>query len=165
MARGAIRGQGAMRTQSRQTESWTAWIHQFAPWTHAVTITCKRFDPFGRSITPRIVEDAARHFLRRLNHSLFGKHRCRRGHSVGSAVCYGFGLYGDHPHLHMSLACPDRIASGEFTKIINRCADRTFWLNKQRTIKHYRDEGWSAYLLEHGSEQLILSLLHPVHFT
>lgn len=147
----------------RETESWASWIHKFALWTHAVTLTCKRCNASGSPITPRIIEDAARHFLALLNHECVGKNRFRRGYSVASAVSYGFGTFGDHPHLHLSLACPAHLTTEEFSALIDCCADQTYWLDRERKILPYRGEGWSAYLIKHGTDELIVPLLRPSH--
>ena len=147
----------------REAASFASWIHVLAPWSHAVTLTCKRCDASGCAITPRIIEDTAQHFLARLNHACIGKSRFRKGHSLASAVSYGFGSYGDHPHLHLSLACPVHLTTEAFTALINRCADQIFWLNRMRTITPYLDEGWSAYLVKHGTDKLVMPLLRPSH--
>lgn len=147
----------------REAASWVSWIHEFAPWSHAVTLTCKRCDASGRAITTRIIEDTARHFLARLNYACVGRRSYRRGHSVASAVTYGFGSSGDHPHLHLSLACPVHLTAKDFTVQIHLCADQTYWLDRERTITPYRGEGWSAYLVKHGTDKLVVPLLRPSH--
>jgi hypothetical protein len=49
--------------------------------------------------------------------------------------------------------------SSAFTQIVHTAADKTFWLDKEKQIKSYCDSGWSAYLIDHDPENLVLPLL------
>ena len=150
-----------INTSAARNEALKSWLHELAPWTHAVTLTLKRRDARGLPISQSILEDTCRHFQKRLNHACFGRRRFCRGHSIASAIVYGWGAYGDHPHLHLSLACPRHLAHKELTVLITNCADQTFWINSQRIIKPYLDEGWFEYLIAHGADHLILQLVSP----
>ena len=145
---------------SRLTRAWTTWLHGLGPWTHAVTLTCRRYSVGRRPVTVEILQDAARHFLRRVNYACF-RRRAKRGHAVPSAVTYGWGTYEDHPHLHFSLAAPSFMTYAQFSVIVEGAADQVFWVDNQRKIEPYLDDGWSEYLVKHGADHLILALLTP----
>jgi hypothetical protein len=109
-------------------------------------------------ISNSILEDTAFHVVRIINSKCFGK-EAKRGRSVEVAATYGWGIYGDHPHLHFSFAKPKTQTYEEFREIIEAAADKTFWVDRQRNYKPYLDAGWSNYLIEHGTDQFIISLL------
>jgi hypothetical protein len=50
---------------------------------------------------------------------------------------------------------------GEFSAVIERAARMMVLVGDQRAVKPYRDDGWPKYIVEHGSDQLIVELLHP----
>lgn len=137
------------------------WLHSLAAWTHAVTFTLKHHDERGVQATQKIMKDTARHFLVVLNAACFGASNARRGYRVGSAVSFGWGVYGDHPHLHFSLAAPAHLEDQKFVSLIKSIASRIFWIDQQKKIKPYRDQGWSEYLVDHGMDNVILDLVRP----
>ena len=145
---------------NRLTNTWADWIHELAPWTHAVTLTCGRITGGGYPITLRALLDIARHYLWRINYACF-RRRARRGHSVGCAASYGWGSYGDHPHLHFSLSAPSTMTYSEFSDLIDRAASQMALVGARRVVKPYRDHGWPKYLVEHGTDHVILELLRP----
>jgi hypothetical protein len=49
----------------------------------------------------------------------------------------------------------------EFSDLIERAASQMALVGEQRVIKPYRDHGWPKYLVEHGTDQVILELLRP----
>jgi len=144
----------------RLTNAWAKWIHGLGPWTHAVTLTCKRKIGLGSPMPLKALIDIARHFLRRINYACF-RRRAKRGQSVSCAASYGWGIYGDSPHLHFSLGAPSWMSYGEFSAVIERAARMMVLVGDQRAVKPYRDDGWPKYIVEHGSDQLIIELLHP----
>ena len=143
---------------SKLQNEWVCWIDTMALWTHSVTLTCKRQTSQSKRITNSILEDTAFHVVRIINSKCFGK-EAKRGRSVEVAATYGWGVYGDHPHLHFSFAKPKTKTYEEFREIIEAAANKTFWIDRQRYYKPYLDAGWSSYLIEHGTDQLIISLL------
>ena len=148
------------RPTRRITNEWAYWIHNLGPWTHAVTLTCKRRVGRGTPLTLPALVDIGRHFLRRINYACF-RRRARRGHSVGCAASYGWGSYGDHPHLHFSLSAPSTMTYTEFSDLIERATSQMALVGEQRVVKPYRDHGWPKYLVAHGTDQVILELLRP----
>jgi hypothetical protein len=137
---------------------WTSWINHYANWTHAATFTCKRKSKRGLPITSMIVLDTARHLTSRVNRKCFGK-AARRGKSIAVIASHGWGLYGDHPHLHFIFASPSHLKFDDFSIILSKAADRTFWIDREWHIKPYRDVGWIEYLISHSTENLLIDLL------
>jgi hypothetical protein len=144
----------------RLTNTWANWIHKFAPWTHAVTLTCKRRVGGGSPISEPALLDIARHFLQRINYKCF-RRRAKRGQSVACVACYGWGSYGDHPHLHFSLTAPSTMTYEEFSALIEQAANAIALVGKQRAVKPYQNQGWPKYIVEHGTDHLIEDLLRP----
>jgi hypothetical protein len=142
---------------------WATWLDGLARWTHVITLTCKRHDDNGRAFNETILIDAAAHLIRRLNYKCFGK-RARKGESVGVAMTLGWGVYGINPHFHGSFECPGHLSYDEFSELLNKSANETFWINRERCIKTYDNAGWMEYMIEHGADQLIVPLIRPSHF-
>ena len=112
-------------------------------------------------MSQRILIDTAGHYLRRLDATCFGPSKARRGHRVGSAVSFGWGVYDDHPHLHLSLAVPSETTQKRFAELVVIAARRTYWIDRLHVIKPYRDRGWMSYLVDHGMDNVILDLVRP----
>ena len=148
------------RSTRRITNEWAYWIHNLGSWTHAVTLTCTRRVGRGTPLTLPALLDIGRHFLRRINYACF-RRRARSGQSVACAASYGWGAYGDSPHLHLSLGAPSGMTYVEFADLIERAASQMALVGEQRVVKPYRDHGWPKYLVEHGTDQVILELLRP----
>jgi len=79
-------------------------------------------------------------------------------------VTFGWGRYGDNPHLHFCFSCPAGMPFDAFSSILDEEARKTFWIDRQRCIKGYQDAGWLEYLVEHGTANLIVSLITPSSF-
>ena len=141
-------------------EKWVKWLDSLAPWTHAATFTCKRNSARNLPINEVILVDTARHFIRRVNFRCYGK-RARRSQLLPVVVTHGWGCYGDHPHLHFCFAHPDAMSFEAFSEVLNEEANKTVWINRQRSIKPYQDFGWLEYLIEHGTSNLIVPLITP----
>lgn len=139
------------------------WLHSLALWSHAATFTCKRHDENGYPINERILIDTAGHLIHRLNYKCFRK-RARRGQSVGVTMTLGWGVYEIHPHIHGSFECPGHLSYDEFSDLLNRSANETFWIDRERCIKTYDNAGWMDYMVEHGADQLIVPLIRPSRF-
>jgi hypothetical protein len=76
-------------------------------------------------------------------------------------VTFGWGCYGDHPHLHFCFALPEGVSLEAFSKILDEEANKKIWIDQQRYIKLYQDFGWLDYLIEHGTSNLIVPLITP----
>ena len=139
-------------------QEWCSWLHGLAPWTHAVTFTCKRLSTSQKPINEHILIDVAKHLIARINHKCFGK--ASKKHSIAVVVTYGWGVYEQHPHLHFCFECPAHLAYEEFSALIDEAANETYWIDSQRRIKPYADEGWTSYLVKHGTDNLIVSLIN-----
>lgn len=135
------------------------WIHELAPWTHAVSLTFKRRDIKGQAVNEQIIVQALRHFLRVLDKCCYSGSEVRQGAYVPSAVVIGWGAYNNHPHAHLALACRQEISHEDFNKLIFASADATDWIDQERRVEPYRTEGWAGYMLNHGIENLITNLL------
>lgn len=147
-------------TSDQIDESWIPWLASLAPWTHALTVTCKRFSSHNVPISETIVIDTARHFIRRINRRCFGR-RSRRIQIIPVVVTYGWGCYGDHPHLHFCFSSPTKMSFDDFSSVLEEASRKTFWIDRERHIEPYRNEGWMKYLVEHGSDNLIVPLITP----
>ena len=141
-------------------EKWVQWLDSLAPWTHAATFTCKRHSVRNSPITEDILVDTARYLIRRVNLRCYGR-RARRSQLLPVVVTFGWGCYGDHPHLHFCFALPEGVSLEAFSKILDEEANKTIWIDQQRYIKLYQDFGWLDYLIEHGTSNLIVPLITP----
>lgn len=134
------------------------WIHELAPWTHAVTLTFRRRDIKGQAVSEQIIIQALRHFLRVLDKCCYSGSEVRRGAYVPSAVVIGWGAYNNHPHAHLALSCPQETPHETFENLIESAAEATDWIDVERRVEPYRNEGWAEYMLNHGIENLITNL-------
>ncbi len=148
------------QTASQQRQAWAPWLHSRARWTHAVTLTCKRQSALGTPITEPILIHAAKHLVQRINRKSFGKPSQMRP-QIAVAATYGWGVYDLHPHLHFCFECPPHLSYEAFSALIEEAANETYWIDRQRCIKPYLDEGWVSYLISHGTDQLIVDLIVP----
>jgi hypothetical protein len=146
--------------QTKLDSDGAVWLDALAPWTHAVTLTCKRLSHRNRPITDHVIPSTARHVVQRLNIKCFGKN-ARKGASVAVVATYGWGVYDLHPHLHFCFECPPHLSYEAFSALIEEAANETYWIDRQRCTKPYLDEGWASYLIRHGTDQLIVDLIVP----
>ena len=142
-------------------EKWVQWLDSLAPWTHAATFTCKRTSVRNLPITEDILVDTAKHFIRRVALKCYGK-KARRTQLLPVVATFGWGCYGDHPHLHFCFALPEEMSFEAFSAILKKEANKTIWIDRQRCIKPYQDFGWMEYLIEHGTAKLIVPLITPL---
>ena len=150
------------RARRPNLNDWATWLDQHAAWTHAATFTCRRHTGKGFPITDTILKDTARHYVTRVNRKCFGK-TARSGKGVTAVGTFGWGTYDEHPHLHLSFACPKDKTFDDFVSILNKAADRIRWFDRQRLIKPYRDLGWMTYMVRHGTDQVLLDLTPSSH--
>ena len=107
-----------------------------------------------------LLRETARHFLMRVSYLCF-RHKAKRGARVAGVVAFGWGSSGEHPHLHMSLAAPKDFTWDAFAQVLEKAANKTRWIHRERCIRPYTDMGWSKYLIDHGSDDLMFSLPNP----
>jgi hypothetical protein len=159
----------ALRAPSRKfdlpevVETMAKWLHELDAWALAITLTIKRHDHRGRPVNQQVVNSAARHFINALNQACFGRHRARRGFTVGFAAAYGWGIYENHPHIHLSVTVPKHIAIEEFCNLIDGVSNAVHWIDEHRKLERYRDMGWMRYLVHHGADQVLVELVRPSH--
>ena len=147
--------------RTRLSQAYAVWLDTLSQWTVAATFTLKRHNERGTPSNQRILEDTARHFLKVLNTACFGASKAKRGYTVGCAASYGWGVYGLHPHLHFSLAAPAHLEQDRFVSLIKDVASRLFWIHRQHKITAYRDQGWCEYMVDHGTDNVILEMVRP----
>jgi hypothetical protein len=160
---GLNRGSSPSRVPSSEhlsnlDQHWVAWLENEAPWTHAGTFTCKRYSERGLPITEAILMDTARHFLRRVSVKIFGR-VAKRERVLPVVAVFGWGTYGDQPHLHFSFVAPPGFDFQRFSDFLRDAAKRTYWIDRVIKIRPYLNSGWLEYQIEHGTANLIVSLL------
>ena len=137
-----------------------AWIDSSAVWTHAVTLTFPR-SKFGIAPSEQAACNTANHLVNVLNRNLLGRGNVRNGHKIGSAFVFGTGPYGDHPHIHMTLAAPSGLSHEAMKKEIDNAIHQIEGLGHQLVIKPYSDSGWIDYMLDHCSDGFEERLVFP----
>ena len=125
----------------------------------AVTLTMKqRIESndfkgrFGINLDPIKVSENTRHFLNRLNQSVFGKGFLRYGKRL-SVIPVTEGNKFIRLHIHMTLERPDHMNLDEFEMLISQCWSKTkFGYNdiQIKPIDHY--DGWMDYILKNKSK-------------
>lgn len=134
------------------------WLDGLDKWTHALTLTIRRSKnglPPGRDESLR----RCRLFLNRVNRVCFGRHGTRRkGFRIASVAFMGYGVYGDHLHIHWALAGPPDMKADDFTAVLRSTVMTTKGLGEQFDIQDYYGVGWLEYMLDHGIEGLVEQL-------
>ena len=134
------------------------WLHNFAPWSLAATITFKRSIK-SQPINQIIAESALRYSLRVLDAHYFGKNGIKKGYCVASAAVIEWGPYGTHPHAHLALATPQGKTYEDIHEQFDHALERTQWINKEKKLIPYRDIGWANYMISKGSQNMVFSLM------
>jgi hypothetical protein len=143
-----------------QQEQYTKWFADFAHWTHAVTVTPKPSRKgFPRTKSPTI--STTSHFVSVLNRKVLGNSRARKGHKIACVAVYGDGAYGDHPHVHLAFQAPSGMSYDEMHQAIENSIQRTKGLGIEHDIQPYTSEGWLTYMLDHGTDGLLVELTSP----
>lgn len=140
------------------TKNWKEWLHGFAPWSLAATVTFKRHRGTV-AINQSIASGALHHSLRVLDCLYFGRNGANKGYHVASTAVIGWGSYGTHPHAHLALAAPTGSGYDELQDHIEQALTRTLWIDRERVLVPYRSAGWAQYMVDHDPENLILPLL------
>ena len=143
-----------------QKQSYGLWFKDFADWTHAVTVTPKPSRKgFPRTKSPTI--STTSHFVSVLNRKVLGNSRARKGHRIACVAVYGDGAYGDHPHVHLAFQAPSGMSYDEMHQAILNSVLRTNGLGINPDIQPYTSEGWLTYMLDHGTDGLLVELTSP----
>jgi hypothetical protein len=143
-----------------QKQSYALWFKDFADWTHAVTVTSKPSRKgFPRTKSPTI--STTSHFVSVLNRKVLGNSRARKGHKIACVAVYGDGAYGDHPHVHLAFQAPSGMSYDEMHQAILNSVLRTNGLGINPDIQPYTSEGWLTYMLDHGTDGLLVELTSP----
>lgn len=146
-------------SQEQLEREWTIWLHSKASWSVMVTLTFKRFSAKGSAFSQSALEDALKHLVRLINCDFFGKKRTNRGWTVACAVTLDYGAYGDHPHAHILIEAPSGVSDEELWAVIDRAANRTCKVDRQRHFRRYTDLRGSEYLVKHGIDRMVTALL------
>lgn len=139
----------------------TSWLSNLGDWDLSVTLTFSR-NKAGTSPPIGSIEKCCRLFLSRLNRRIFTRNGVRRNdYRIASAAVLGTGAYGDHPHAHWVLACPNDMTKAEFANVVSEVARSTKGVGLQIDIQAYRDKGWLDYMIDHGFDGLIDQVCFP----
>jgi hypothetical protein len=124
-----------------------------------VTLTFRRLTSRGLNVTPTAVEHALKRVVRLINCDFFGKRRTNKGWTIAHAVTSDSGRYGDHPHAHLLLAAPDGVTDEQLCGVVERAVQRTVLVSRQRHYGQYFSVGGAEYLVKHGTDRMVVSLL------
>jgi hypothetical protein len=167
LAQSSCNQYAAMRLRRRPLNeldrAWTQMLHSVAEWSLMVTFTFRRQSAKKFRVTQQAIENALRRLLRLVNHDLFGKRLTNKGWTVAHAVVVGFGTSGDHPHAHLLLKAPRGFTDEELCRVIERAARRTRIIDQHRDYRQYYSAGGAEYLIGHGTDRMVVSLLTPAH--
>lgn len=128
-----------------------------------VTLTFRRHKRSGMNVMPTAVEHALKRVVRLINCDFFGKRRANKGWTIAHAVTSDSGRYGDHPHAHLLLAAPDGVSDEQLCAVVERAVQRTALVSRQRHYGQYFSLGGAEYLVKHGTDRMVVSLLTPAY--
>lgn len=149
-----------LNMERMQRDEYAKWFNDYAEWTHAVTVTpILSRKGFPRTKSPTI--NATAHFVNVLNRKVLGNARARKGHRIACVAVYGDGAYGDSPHVHLAFQAPSGMSYDEMHQAIEHSIQRTNGLGVEYKIKRYSSEGWLTYMLDHGTDGLLVELTTP----
>jgi hypothetical protein len=114
---------------------------------------------FPRAKRPTL--SATAHFINVLNRRLFGNSMSRKGRRIACVAVYGDGAYGDSPHVHLAFQAPADMSYENMYQAIEHSIQRTKGLGIEHDIQPYKSEGWLEYMLDHGTEGLLVELISP----
>ena len=80
---------------------------------------------------------------------------------VGFAPTVGMGAYGNHPHAHVLIALPTVASRTALDQSIIRAIRKTRLINREFQISAYLNDGGARYLVEHGTDRMVVPLLTP----
>lgn len=143
-----------------QQGEYSKWFSEFADWTHAVTVTCNP-SRTGKPRSKSSTINATVHFVNVLNRRVLGRKQVSQGRRIACAAVYGAGVYQDNPHVHLAFQAPLNVSYESMYQVIESSIKSTNGLGVEYKIRHYTSEGWFTYMLEHGTEELLVELISP----
>jgi hypothetical protein len=153
----------AFYTERLQRDEYAKWISDFADWSHAVTVTCQP-SPRGFPRTKTSTIYAVAHFVNVVNRRVLGSARARKGCRIACVAVYGGGAYGDNPHVHLAFQAPPDLSYDEMYQAIEHSIHRTKGFGIKHKIKPCTSQGWLTYMLDHGTEGLLVELTSPAKY-
>lgn len=127
------------------------------------TYTFKPESARGFRVTENTVMRAVKRLLRLVNCDLFGKRRTNRGWTVAYAVVIDRKLPDDHFHVHLLIATIDGVSQHRLCVVLERAAQRTRVIDSQRRYCEYYSPGGAGYLIDHGTDRMVVPLLTPAN--
>jgi hypothetical protein len=98
-----------------------------------------------------------------MNTSVYGHGATRKGYRIASIGSLGFGAYGTHPHVHLSLEMPHAFDAKGFTNLIYSNAKKIALINRELKVKPIYSTGWTYYMVNHGNDSILYDLCHAAH--
>jgi hypothetical protein len=147
------------RDQNQLKRAWTSFLHSKAQWDLMITLTFRRRSAKGFRVTQSSIEAAIKHLIRLINCDLFGKRQANKGWTLAHAATVDFGALGDHPHAHLLLEAPKGVSDEQLCAVVERAAQRTAIVDRQRHFRRYTDLGGAEYLIQHGIDRMVVPLL------
>jgi hypothetical protein len=139
-------------------------LNSIANWTHSVTLTYKKFNPLNHSFTTNDdILKSSKIFLNTINASIFGHGAARKGYRIATIGSLGFGAYGGHPHVHLSLEMPDSCDTNDFTNLIYTNARKVALINREIMVKPIYSTGWTYYMVNHGNDSIQYDLCNTAY--
>ncbi len=153
----------SFHTERLQRDEYAKWLSDLADWSHAVTVTCQpSLMGFDRSQSSTI--SATINFVHVLNRLVLGRTQIKQGHKIACVAVCGNGAYGDNPHVHLAFQAPSHMSYEAMKQAISCSIQRTHGLGIQEDIQHYTSDGWIKYMLDHGTEGLLVQLTTPAKY-
>jgi len=151
------------RPRNLLDSAWVEWLHAFAPWSIMVTYTFKRLSYRGFRSTKQTALLNVKRILRLVNCDLFGKRRTNKGWTIAHAVVVGLGPSGDNLHAHLLVATICGVPPQRLCALLERATQRTYLVDRQRAYRAYYSPEGSGYLIDHGTDRMVVSLLAPAY--
>lgn len=143
-----------------QQGHYTKWFREFANWTHAVTVTSSP-SRTGKPRSKSSTVNATAHFVNVLNRRLLGRRQANQGFRIACAGVFGTGAYGDSPHVHLAFQAPAHHSHEEMSRAIAHAIKRTRGLGSAYDIQPYTSQRWFEYMLDHGTDGLMVEFITP----
>jgi hypothetical protein len=86
---------------------------------------------------------------------------CRQGPQNRLCWCLGGWCVRYAPHVHLALQAPFGMAYEAMNLAIVDALEKTRGLGAEYDIKPYTSEGWLEYMLDHGTDCLLVELISP----
>lgn len=128
----------------------------------SITLTEKNTNPQNPIYGDRKIDNIkssinTKHFLNRVNQTIFKNSFHRYGKHLKSFVVMEGTSTNKQHHIHMILEQPNRDSFDEFKEVINQSWSKTKWGNHHTNIQTMSDNGWLLYLLKDRTKVDLLS--------